>query len=386
LPRERGRRPDVLLLSGNNLLVLEFKGYAAVIQGDIDQVKHYARDLRNYHEQSHRLNVIPVLVLVGATSKSFDNEGVKVLSGDCISAFLSDFINEPFEDIDKWFTSVYAPLPSLIQSAQLLFKEKEFPQIKRANSAGIPETLDKLQQIATQSQVENSHHLALITGVPGAGKTLVGLQFVFETYRQLDQQKAVFLSGNGPLVQVLQFSLENRNFVQSVHGFLKQYAHSNEIPSENVIIYDEAQRAWDADKVASSAREGVNSEPADFISIAEKKNHCLLIGLIGEGQEIHLGEESGIELWSSALRQSAQKWTVHCPEKVKNVFEHQQVDIVKAFNLTTSLRTHQALALQGWVDYLLDDTVVVPKKLQQIFLVTTIRYMLQETLIWQKRM
>jgi Cdc6-like AAA superfamily ATPase len=117
----------------------------------------------------------------------------------------------------EWFHSEYAPLPSLLQSAQLLFRENTFPQIKRAHSAGIPVTLQKLNELAQYAKQEGSHHLALITGVPGAGKTLVGLQFVFDTYAHGQQQKAVILSGNGPLVDVLQYSLSNINYVQAVH-------------------------------------------------------------------------------------------------------------------------------------------------------------------------
>lgn len=361
LPREKGRRPDVLVLSGNNLIVLEFKGYSNENQAQIDQVKHYARDLSNYHEQSHHLNVIPVLVLAGANNISHVSDEVRILSGDNIHTFLVSLVEKPFSAINNWFTSEYVPLPTLIQSAQMLFSENKFPQIKKANSAGIPITLDKLYQIAKQSQLDNSHHLALITGVPGAGKTLVGLQFVFETHKQKDLQKAVFLSGNGPLVKVLQFSLGNYNFVQSVHGFLKQYAYSTQVPSEDIIFYDEAQRAWDSEKVSNSKREGANSEPKDFINIGDKKGHCLLIGLIGEGQEIHLGEESGMDLWSTALKQSTKKWTVHCPEKLKANFINHKIEIIEEFNLTTSLRTHKASQLQLWVELLLDNKIAMAK-------------------------
>lgn len=135
------------------------------------------------------------------------------------------------------------------------------------------------------------------------------------------------------------------------------------IPVENVIIYDEAQRAWDADKVSNSHRNSTNAEPTDFINIANKKEYCLLIGLIGEGQEIHLGEESGIELWADALNQSMTKWTVHCPEKLKAVFQKQRVEVVGEFNLTTSLRTHQALRLQDWVSHLLEDKIMNSKEM-----------------------
>lgn len=368
LPRERGRRPDVLILTGNNVLVLEFKGYSQKNQAHIDQVKHYARDLSHYHEQSHSLIVVPVLVLATANNVFDVVDGVQILSGDNLYAFLKNVVGHCLFDCTKWFESAYAPLPSLIQSAQLLFKENNFPQIKTANSAGIPFTLARLQEIAKESACNNSHHLALITGVPGSGKTLVGLQFVFETHLQKNKQEAVFLSGNGPLVQVLQHSLANYNFIQSVHGFLKQYAGSSQIPSENVIIYDEAQRAWDANKVAVSNRKSTQAEPTDFITIANKKSHCLLIGLIGEGQEIHLGEESGMALWSKALEDSPKKWTVHCSEKLKTNFEAYPCKIVNEFNLTTSLRTHQALRLQQWVALLLDGAICEAQSLmKQLF-------------------
>jgi hypothetical protein len=361
LPRERGRRPDVLLLSGDNLLVLEFKGYSEENHAQIDQVKHYARDLQSYHEQSHKLNVIPFLVLTAGHHTSHIADDVNVVSGDLLHTVLELYVKEPFRNIQSWFKSEYAPLPSLIQSAQLIFKEKQFPQIKRAHSAGIPNTLQMLNDLAEHARQTNTHHLALITGVPGAGKTLVGLQFVFETFTHANTQKAVFLSGNGPLVDVLQHSLNNKHFVQSVHGFLKQYAHSSQLPSEDVFIYDEAQRAWDAERVASSSREGSNAEPTDFINIGSKKEHCLLIGLIGEGQEIYLGEESGIQLWSEAIAQSNKQWKIHCPSKLVNSFP--QADVVDAFNLTTSLRTHQALTLQSWVEQLLANNISTAKNL-----------------------
>lgn len=364
LPRERGRRPDVLILAGNNLIVLEFKGYTQENQSQIDQAKHYARDLRNYHEKSHHLDIVPILVLAYANNIYQETDGVKIVSGDNLHKVLKALINQGFNEIEEWFDSDYAPLPSLIHSAQQLFKEKSFPQIKQAQSAGIPKTIAKLKKISKQSDEKNSHHLALITGVPGAGKTLVGLQLVYETDVVDRKQKAVFLSGNGPLVRVLQFSLGNTHFVKGVHDFLKDYTISNKIPSENIIIYDEAQRAWDAEK-ASLLRPNSNAEPTDFINIGNKKSSCLLIGLIGEGQEIHLGEESGIKLWGDAVKQSNQNWTIHCPQKLVNHFEGSEIEITEEFNLTTSLRTHQALTLQKWVECLLVDKIEEAKKLME---------------------
>jgi len=291
-------------------------------------------------------------------------DGVQVVSGERLHELLGDFKLTRFADIEAWFDSEYAPLPSLIRSAQMLFKEKSFPQIKKAQSAGIPETINKLKSIAAQAEENGSHHLALITGVPGAGKTLVGLQFVHEIDMVDNRQKAVFLSGNGPLVKVLQFSLGNRHTVKGVHDFLKQYSTSTQVPSEDIIIYDEAQRAWDAEK-ASSHRANSNSEPVDFLNVAGKKSYCLMIGLIGEGQEIHLGEESGMKLWSEALNQSPIEWKLHCPGKLGHHFDNFDTETVDAFNLTTSLRTHQALTLQRWVEYTLENQLDEAKEFSE---------------------
>ncbi len=357
LPRERGRRPDVLILSGNNLLVLEFKGYSSENSAQIDQVKLYTRDLKNYHEKSHHLNVVPFLVLASAKNTNKIIDDVNVISGDVLGNVLQVFISKGYMNVREWYYSEYAPLPNLIQSAQLIFKERTFPQIKSAKSAGIPLTLQELKRIALIAQQNKSHHLVLISGVPGSGKTLVGIQFVFESYIQNTKQSAILLSGNGPLVNVLQFSLKNRHFIQSVHGFLKEYAHSTQIPTEDVFIYDEAQRAWDSKKVAQSKRIGSNSEPTDFVNIASKKEHCLIIGLIGDGQEIHTGEENGLSLWSEAINNSSKEWNIYCPKKFKSYFNNLNIVENNVFNLTTSIRTHQAIALQNWVENLLKNNL-----------------------------
>ncbi len=186
----------------------------------------------------------------------------------------------------------------------------------------------------------------LITGVPGAGKTLVGLQFVHEV------DEAIYLSGNGPLVNVLRDLLGQR-FVHDVHGFLKQYA-SNNAPQEHIYVYDEAQRAWDQQKVQQRRPRGF-SEPSDFIRIGERKEWAVMLGLIGQGQEIHLGEESGLMLWKEALEGGAKEWKVFCPEQLKALFGTPQVH--EQLNLDVSLRTHLADDLQAWTEALLQGDI-----------------------------
>ncbi|WP_343089181.1 DNA/RNA helicase domain-containing protein [Methanocalculus natronophilus] len=192
---------------------------------------------------------------------------------------------------------------------------------------------------------------------PGSGKTLVGLRFAYETSIDGDTSKnhAVFLSGNGPLVKVLQHALNDKIFVQDVHGFLRQYGGSmTKTPSEHMWIYDEAQRAWDKDHVQEK-RGAPISEPEDFLSIGERMDSwTFMIALIGEGQEIHLGEEAGIIQWNEAIAKMKESWTIHCPEKIKPVFSSAGSIKTNTFlDLSASLRSHIAEDVTTWIHSLL---------------------------------
>ncbi|MEZ4504269.1 MAG: DNA/RNA helicase domain-containing protein [Thermomicrobiales bacterium] len=136
---------------------------------------------------------------------------------------------------------------------------------------------------------------------------------------------AVFLSGNGPLVKVLQYALKSTVFVQDVHGFLRDYGGtSSRLPRERIWVYDEAQRAWDSKRVQEK-RGHEYSEPEDFIRLGERvTDWALIVGLIGEGQEIHLGEESGLGQWNDAIANSRLPWIVHCPTRLASTFPSAQ--------------------------------------------------------------
>jgi DUF2075 family protein len=361
LPRERGRRPDALLLFNSSIIVLEFKEYNGIKQSFVDQVAAYARDLNYYHEYSHDLLFTPVLLLTRAKELKKSLDDVAILSPDNLLPYLNFFWKSEAQRLqkinaEKWLKGDYAPLPTLIQAARTIFQHEPLPSIRRAASAGIPETLKKLHEIATLAKKNKEHHLALITGVPGAGKTLVGISFVYEVFNKGDESKeAVLLSGNGPLVKVLQYALKNSVFVQDVHGFLKTYGgRSSKTPKESVFIYDEAQRAWDKSRV-SEKRGHDNSEPEDFLTIGSKKQWCLMVGLIGEGQEIYLGEEGGLKQWNDAITSTHVNWKVHCPEKLAPIFTNAfETSIKEQLNLTQSLRSHLAEDVQKWVNAVLD--------------------------------
>jgi hypothetical protein len=361
LPRERGRRPDVIILGSSTIFVLEFKDYGKIIQAHVDQVAAYARDLKHYHAGSRQYTFVPILVLARAKDLIQTYDAITIVSANTIWAFLESRIvseSAPLIDPIPWITADYSPLPSLIQAARTIWEKKPLPQIKRALSAGIPQTIAELITIAKVAKQKNELHLALVTGVPGAGKTLVGIQLVYENHLDASDIKnnAVFLSGNGPLVKVLQHALKNSIFVQDVHGFLKQYGGSKSVlPHEHIWVYDEAQRAWDAERV-NEKRGHPTSEPEDFLKLAERMNSwALMVALIGEGQEIHIGEESGLPQWNTALSAMQKRWIVHCPERIAHEFSGPStIETNNILDLTVTLRSHIAEDVAEWVKALLD--------------------------------
>ena len=370
LPREGGRRPDVILLSKNHVLVIEFKDYNIIKKDHIDQVSAYARDIKNYHHLSHEMSVIPILIATRYVDETLTIKGVKILNKNDFTSYLDNIIktDDSYQNVTEWINSDYLPLPSILQAARIIFKNEELPRIKTALSAGIPDTINKIIEIAKITKENNSNSLVLVTGVPGSGKTLVGLQLVY-TLDKLDGGiHGVFLSGNNPLVEVLKYTLGkgSKSFVQPVHNFLKEYGgNTDSIPYENIWIYDEAQRAWDSEQVLTK-RGHQNSEPDDFINIGDRINSwSLVVGLIGEGQSIHIGEESGLQLWKNAIEKSEKNWMVFCPEKLEKTFSESNTMFHNELDLTKTLRSHIAEDVALWVKKLIDGDSLSANKLSE---------------------
>ena len=148
--------------------------------------------------------------------------------------------------------------------------------------------------------------------------------------------------------------LNSKIFVQDVHGFLRQYGGDRpKIPEENIFVFDEAQRAWDSSRVMEK-RGHEHSEPFDFLQIGEKKAWSMMLGLIGDGQEIHIGEEAGLIQWNDAISEMHLPWIVNCPNHVADLFTSaSSVNTNESLNLTASLRSHIAENVQTWVKHLL---------------------------------
>lgn len=370
------RRPDVVLLVGAVVMVLELKGKTEPSQADLDQVAAYARDLRCYHRECADRPVVPILVPTRAQGYVQELDGIHVAGPDALDQLIAKIgATHGGATIDRArFLSedAYRPLPTLVEAARELFKTGSLRPIHRARASTDP-AVDEISRIVHVAAATKSRHLILVTGVPGAGKTLVGLRTVHAHY--LDdlavprangerQVPAVFLSGNGPLVQVLQYELRQaggggQTFVRPVRDYVRRYSRPGAIPPEHVLVFDEAQRAFDVAQMRQThGAHAAKSEPEELIHFAERiPKWCVVVGLIGNGQEIHVGEEAGLGQWYDAIARSGEpdSWTVHCPPDVADHFDAARVNVElkPRLSLNTELRFHVAKDLHGYVAALL---------------------------------
>lgn len=357
--RGSGRRPDVLLLLPGNVLVIECKSYNWVNEAEYVQTSLYVRDLQQYHStiQEKGLTVRGALFLTNDQSEAFEaNHDHKIYktSQKGLRQLIERLINEENGKIittDDILLGSYHPSPSMLEAARSIFNNEELPRVKAIDSSNYEEVYDTIQQVIKEAKATKTHHLILVSGEPGSGKTFLGLQIAH------DLPDSVYLSGNGPLIHVLQDTLENKTFVQPLYGFKTDYIRFGKTPAENVIIFDEAQRAWDAEKMG-----GLLSEPDVMIEIVKKKKSWgVVIGLIGDGQEIHLGEEGGLELWNAAIKN--QDITVHAKHE-NSMFEYaKRYQQHTHLHLNSSLRSHTALEYHDFVNDLLDGNIGKAKEL-----------------------
>jgi hypothetical protein len=353
LPLEGGRRPDVVLFAGQTMIVMEFKGDPRLDPAFCDQVLAYSRDLNEYHAASHALRSLPVLVLRQARGPIAGDQ-VTIVDPPSLAAVIIESESTGTIDLPAWLDAEYAPLPMLVTAARRIFQNEPLPAIKRALATSVPEAVDLLGQLAEDASARGRRVLAFVAGVPGSGKTLAGLSLVYE--RTAKMSASTFLSGNGPLVEVLRDALQSKVFVKDLHAFIKTYGLSQKVPREQVIVFDEAQRAWDAGYMQH--KHGVDrSEPDLLVDVGERlPGWATLVGLVGDGQEIHAGEEAGIGQWHDAVRPSRGRttWDVHCPPRLAPVFTEVNATEHPVLDLTVSLRSRRADRLHDWVAALLD--------------------------------
>lgn len=350
IPR-MGKRTDNILIIGDTVFVLEFKiGSCSFDKHAIDQTIDYSIDLKNFHEGSHFVKIIPVLIASEANtinyniSKYSDSVFEPLLVGkNSIRASIININTKETSAIDpeEWVNSRYKPTPTIIQAAQALYEGHKVDEITRndADAKNLSITTDCINKIIDNSKANGTKSICFVTGVPGAGKTLAGLNIAIERKNIDEDEHAVFLSGNGPLVDVLREALtrdevdrkkSNRekgkkdesyrkasSFIQNIHHFRDDALKTDKPPIEKVVVFDEAQRAWNEAKASDfmQKKRGMAdfnmSEPEFLISVMDRhEGACTIICLIGGGQEINTGE-AGIEEWFRALQKSFSNWEIH---------------------------------------------------------------------------
>jgi len=372
LPYESGRRPDVMLVSNEQVIILEFKQKFKVFHADLDQTAAYARDIQEYHYESRSKKVSASLVLTHADDSDIDRD----LITDVIVAprkKLYEAICQVLEkentrtDLKQWLSSKYEPLPTIVEAAKLFVKQEELPNIRRVNSTCIPQAIECLKDISNYAEENKKHVIAFVTGVPGAGKTFLGLKYVYDICKSSDYVNSVYLSGNGPLVSVLTTALHSSVFVKDLHKVVNQYLTNGAPDFHNkIIVFDEGQRAWGSKQMAAK-RHTDASEPEVMVELCSKRlDWCVLLVLVGEGQEIHNGENSGIKQWDEAVSKSDLEWEIICPEKLDAVFPEKillQDKKRSALNLSMSLRTHLAGDVSKFANALVDGDIATAKSL-----------------------
>lgn len=402
-----GRRIDVVVLTKATVFVLEFKvGAHEFDRAAVNQVWDYALDLKNFHEPSHPLKIVPILVATGtARSKQievqFAEDGVArplcVTAGD-IRTTIDRLANaNPGSTIDshRWHRGAYRPTPTIIEAARALYARHSVDEIARndAGAKNLQVTSRRVEALIDEARSEHKKIICFVTGVPGAGKTLVGLN-VATRRDAASPTHSVFLSGNGPLVAVLRAALIRderqrrraveqpssrtreanpvKSFVQNVHHFRDDaLVNPDDPPVDHVAIFDEAQRAWDLKKTADfmKRRKGQPnfrwSEPAFLISYMDRHTDwAVIVCLVGGGQEIHTGE-AGISEWLEAVRQHFPHWHLYISSQLTDSEYaagsalNQVQDVARpqfddALHLAVSMRSFRAENLSAFVKALLD--------------------------------
>lgn len=344
-----GSRIDAVLLSGPAIFPIEFKcGERQFRLADYNQAWDYALDLKNFHAASHEAPILPILVATDADTadaawRDAYSDGVRP-PYRCGRRHLRAAIQEALArtsgapiDADAWGRAPYQPTPTIIEAARALYARHSVDAISRsdAGAKNLRVTSVAVEEIIERSRNNREKSIVFLTGVPGAGKTLVGLN-VATRRRTLGDARAVYLSGNGPLVAVLQEALTRdelarvgnterkgairqrvKPFIQNVHHFRDEGVRTKSAPYDHVVIFDEAQRAWTQAKTTDFMKRRKKianfnrSEPEFLISYLDRHDTwAVVICLVGGGQEIHTGE-AGIGEWIEAVRVTFPNWRVH---------------------------------------------------------------------------
>lgn len=410
VPR-REKRIDCILVTSYEIIIIEYKyGAASIKSSYLEQGVDYGLDIYHYHEESHGR---PIHVIVCPTNYNRTDEQIyesnllsslSVVGQSNLINVVQTCISGKYGNlsVEQWVGSRYRPIPGILDAANMLFANSDLGDIEKCltSSIEIENVIAFIKSEVDDATVNKKNKLLLVSGVPGSGKTLVGMRLAHSAQGS-DQHQFVYTSGNGPLLKVLQESLavgyaknhevtkvEGKRYAQallhSVHSFIEENERSEEPPFETVIIFDEAQRAWGEEKMekmrtrqrrfsetvgqgleAVSVRQ-VHSEPRTLLEIMQKKPSSVVVALCGNGQEIHDGE-AGIDEWVRAANESG-KWEIVSSTQIEMNENTRRTSantlrLVNELHLTVPLRSHRATQHAKWVDATLSGDVELARRL-----------------------
>lgn len=408
IPR-MGKRVDVLAIIEGIVFVIEFKvGEHKYYRSNLEQVWDYALDLKNFHEPSHKALLVPILIateakqsfLEIATTSHNDNLLLPIKANKedlkfAIGSTLEFFKNNYEVDSEHYSKGSYSPTPTIVEAALSLYQHHTVDEITRsdAEAKNLTKTTSIISRIVSKAKSEKRKIICFVTGVPGAGKTLVGLKVATSHLDEINGTASVYLSGNGPLVSILQEALardkiENekakgikltkgkakasvKTFIQNIHHYRDAYLTDPNPPYDHVAIFDESQRAWNKEQTVKFMKQKKGqhnfdySEPEFLISCLDRhQDWSVIVCLVGGGQEINTGE-AGISEWLNAIKNSFSHWDVFISPNLTDseysastvIGELQNVTKVNLnsdLHLGVSMRSFRAENLSFFVKSMLD--------------------------------
>jgi hypothetical protein len=389
-----GRRADAILLTHRAILVLEFKAGATSFDPTaLRQAEDFALDLQDFHAGSRRHPIIPLLVATDATPRptpqplplAHGTWPVAETSGPALGATIARLFASAPEpnmhlDAGAWLAAPYRPVPTIIEAACMLYGRHGVAEIAaaRADATNLTRTTQAILAALAQGRDDGEKIICFVTGIPGAGKTLCGLNAALGA--PMGQTRATFLTGNPTLVHVLREALAQdaigrgadpratrhrmEGVIQALPRFRDTHAPESRPPPEDVVVIDEAQRCWSrAYAIAKSRDRAVrltDSEPGHLLAIMGRHpGFAAVICLIGGGQEIHTGE-GGLAEWGEALRGTESKWHVHAPPDLLHAPDPRQhlgplerLTVSPELHLSVPIRQIRSEQAAGWVNAML---------------------------------
>lgn len=396
-----GKRIDIILLIRHMVFSLEFKNGKNVFTAqDAQQAEDYAVDIKNFHKESEDLYVCPILIATDAPKYS------KQQSTDCypdkqvylqrenieslipkVSEIANIYGSDEELDFEQWFNSPYYPTPTIIAAAVEAYSTHNLSQIanSEAGQDNINACESRINEIIAYAENNKKKCICFVTGVPGAGKTLVGLDIVAKHLDNKSSNLSVYLSGNGPLVNVLREALKKsvrqkkqlnpkteaaiKTLIQSSFSFKRDNSNRKEPTPEKILIFDEAQRVWNKEKMTNKHKKDPAmsvSEPFLLYQIMDRhKDWAVMICLVGLGQDIYDGEV-GINEWFRCGIEDYSCWELFYSPEIFNQIEDKNINakIIKScvrchevpeLHLKTSIRSFRADKQCQFVDALLDN-------------------------------